>query len=74
MLKKACWNSNFQMNPKKIMSNFESSLILSIAIQLPGSKHKGCFYHFSQSGGKFKVQVIKLSTCTMIKLECLYER
>ena len=49
MLIKACWNSNFQMNPKKIMSNFESSLILSIAIQLPGSKHKGCFYHFSQA-------------------------
>ena len=49
MLKEACWNCNFQMNPKKIMSDFESSLIPSIAIQFPGSKHKGCFYHFSQA-------------------------
>ena len=49
MLKEACWNSNFQMNPKKIMSDFESSLIPSIAIQFPGSKHKGYFYHFSQA-------------------------
>ena len=49
MLKEACWNTYFQMNSKRIMSDFECSLIPSIAIQFPGSKHKVCFYHFSQA-------------------------
>ena len=47
MLKEACWNNNIQMNPKRIMSDFECSLVPSIVIQFPGAN--GYFYHFSQA-------------------------
>ena len=45
MFKGAGWDRNYQMNPTKVMSDFESGLVASIALQFPGAKHKGCYYH-----------------------------
>lgn len=48
MLKEAYWNRNYHLNPSKVISDFENSLVSLIALQFIGAKNKNCYYHLSQ--------------------------
>ena len=48
-LKECCLENGLHLNPSVILSDFEGGIISSIALQFPGARHQGCFYHFSQA-------------------------
>ena len=48
-IKECCLENGLHLNPSVILSDFEGGIICSIAVQFPGSRQQGCFYHFSQA-------------------------
>ena len=49
LLKNEAIRVGLQLNPRNIMSDFESGLISAVRVYFPTSRHRGCHFHFTQA-------------------------
>ena len=49
LFKEAVQNIGLEVDPQKVLTNFELALQQSIAISFPQAEKKGCLFHYSQA-------------------------
>lgn len=68
LLRDAVSEAGATLNPRNVLSDFESGFVTAISRQFPNAKHSGCHFHFGQALWR-EMQHLKLTRACRVDLD-----